>query len=443
MTTNTTSPDKATTCTASGLSRRGFLQKAGLALAAGITAPAFIPASALGRDGHTAPSNRIALGVVGLVQGWDGFYKCARGTGVEAVGLCDVNAKRLEGRLREARGWHNGKSAKGYRDFREMFASAKLDAVVLGAPDHWHGIMAVAAARAGLDIYGEKPLAHTLSEGRAIVEAVKQHGRIWQTGSWQRSGGEFRKAINIVRNGLIGKITRVEAGTLGDFRRSSSQPADFGKPPAHLDYDMWVGPAQWIPYDSRIIDFHWRWNLNFGGGNLMDWVGHHVDIAQWGINRDHTGPVQIKGIKAKWANDYPYDAQRTYEYECTYADGLVMRVNSGHGTKFFGEDGKWVYVNRGHIDARPKSLLNFVPGPGDFQAYDRNHWLNFIDCVRTREQTIAPVETAHRSASVGHLGHIALLTGRTLQWDPETETIKDDPTASALLKPVYRSPWVL
>ncbi|MDR2512382.1 MAG: Gfo/Idh/MocA family oxidoreductase [Puniceicoccales bacterium] len=425
------------------VSRRDFLKHTSMALAAGVVFPSLIPASALGRDGTTAPSNRIALGVVGLIQGWDGFDKCLNAQGVEGVGVCDVNAERLNGRLSETRRRANGKSAKGYRDFRDMFANAKLDAVVLGAPDHWHGIMAVAAARAGLDIYGEKPLAHTLAEGRAIVDAVKRHGRIWQTGSWQRSGDKFRKAVNIVRNGLIGKLVRVEAGTLGAFTRASSQPASFDKPPAHIDYDMWVGPAQWLPYDTRIVDFNWRWNLNFGGGNLMDWVGHHVDIAHWGMDKDHTGPVSVRPVYAKWATDYPYNAQRSYTYECTYADGLVMKVTSNSGTKFIGEKG-WVFVDRNRLDASSKSLLSFEPGTSDYRAYNsRGHWNNFIDCVKTRKETITPAETAHRSASVGHLGHIALTTGRTIHWDPETETIKDDPGASEMLKPIYRSPWVL
>ena len=425
------------------ISRRNFLKHTGVALAAGAVFPTLIPAGALGRDGTTAPSNRIALGVVGLIQGWDGFHKCLGAPGVEGVGVCDVNSQRLNDRLSETHRRRNGKSAKGYRDFREMFASAKLDAVVLGAPDHWHGIMAVAAARAGLDIYGEKPLAHTLAEGRAIVDAVKRHGRIWQTGSWQRSEGNFRKAVNIVRNGLIGKLVRVDAGTLGAFGRARSTPSDFDKPPAHIDYDMWIGPAQWVPYDTRLVDFNWRWNLNFGGGNLMDWVGHHVDIAHWGMDKDNTGPVTVKGVFAKWATDYPYNAQRSYAYECTYADGLVMKVSSNSGTKFIGEKG-WVFVDRGRLDASPKSLLSFEPGANDYHAYNsRNHWHSFIDCVKTRKETITPAETAHRSASVGHLGHIALTTGRTIQWDPVTETIKDDPSASEMLKPAYRSPWVL
>ncbi|MDR1498588.1 MAG: Gfo/Idh/MocA family oxidoreductase [Puniceicoccales bacterium] len=438
MTNATTSP------LATNVSRRRFLKNAGIAVAAGVTFPSIIPASAFGRDGNIAPSNRIALGVVGLQQGWDGFRKCLNvGKKVQGVALCDVDSERIERRRKDVSRFANAQGIRGYADFREMFASGKLDAVVLGAPDHWHGIMAVAAARAGLDIYGEKPLAHTLVEGRAIVNAVKQHGRIWQTGSWQRSQNNFRRAVELVRNGRIGKLVRVEAGTHGAFGRPRGNPK-LGQPPAHLNYDLYVGPAQWQEYDARIVHYNWRWVLNFGGGNLMDWVGHHLDIAHWGAGRDNTGPVKIKPIRADYSTDLPFDAERTYEYECTYADGLVINVNSNSGTKFFGENGRWIYVNRGKLSANPDSILNEVIGPEEYQPYlSQNHWGNFIDCIKSRSETITPAETAHRSASVGHLGHIAVLTGRTITWDPVTETIKNDPGASALLQPNFRSPWVL
>ena len=423
-----------------GSSRRRFLQNTGLALAAGFVCPAIIPARALGRDGHVAPSNRVALGVVGVRQGWDSMWKCLSFGDVEGVSVCETDGARLRQKVGEVQKRPNGKGVKGYKDFREMFAKGNLDAVILAAPDHWHGIMAVTAARAGLDIYGEKPLAHTLVEGRAIVEAVRQHGRIWQTGSWQRSVGNFRKAVNIVRNGLIGKIVRIEVGTHGHWGKRHGDKAVFDTPG---DYDMWVGPAQWMPYNPRVTHYQWRWCLNYGGGNLMDWVGHHVDIAHWGADFDATGPVKISG-KGEFSTDAPFDAEMTYRYECTYANGVTMVVDSSSGTKFIGENGKWVYVNRGKLDASDKSILNFEPGPNDYHAYrSENHWRNFIDSVKTRRETVTPAEAAHRAASAGHLGHIAIVTGRTIHWDPVTETIKDDPGASALLHPVFRSPWTL
>ncbi|MDR1817040.1 MAG: Gfo/Idh/MocA family oxidoreductase [Puniceicoccales bacterium] len=430
-------------------SRRAFLKNAAAALAAGAflpAFPAFVPASALGRDGSEAPSNRIQLGVIGTAQGGadlDGFL----GFGdVQAVAVCDVDANRRNGRLASLNRAHGGrhKGAKGYNDFREMFAKAGLDAVIIAPPDHWHGIMGVAAARAGIDIYGEKPLAHTLVEGRAIVEAVRQHGRVWQTGSWQRSVSNFHRAVELVRNGRIGKLVKIVAGTHGGFGRPGPKPADYGKPPAHLDYDLWVGPAQFTPYDSRALHWNWRWILNTGGGNLMDWVGHHVDIAQWGANKDKTGPVKVEPKHVKFSTSAPWDAETEYEYECTYADGLVLTVNHGSGTKFIGEDGKWVKVNRGHLSASDPAILREVIGVEEEHIYhSTNHARNFVDCIKTRRETITPAETAHRSASIGHLGHIALTLGRTIRWNPETETIAGDPTATAMLSPSFRGNWSL
>jgi predicted dehydrogenase len=404
----------------------------------------------LGRDGAVAPSNRINLGVVGTHQGMDSINRCKGIRGVQVTSICDLDDNQCGKIVGEIDKFYKTKGTKGYRDFRDMFAKANLDAVVLAAPDHWHGIMAVAAARAGLDIYGEKPIAHTLAEGRAIANAVKQHGRIWQTGSWQRSDGKFFRAVELVRNGRIGKITHVQVGTLATqngFSKSLSTktPADVGKPPSHFDHDLWIGPAAWMDYDSRFSVYHWRWILNFGGGNLMDWVGHHVDIAHWALGFDETGPIKVTG-NGVFSTKLPWDAATKYSYECTYANGQVINVGSNYssGVKFFGEDGKWIQVDRGRLTASNKGILDSEIGPEEYHPYrSPDHWRNFIDCVRNRGVTIAPAETAHRTASVGHLGHIAVQTGRTINWDPVTETIKDDPLTTALLSPTFRSPWVL
>ncbi|MDR2863449.1 MAG: Gfo/Idh/MocA family oxidoreductase [Puniceicoccales bacterium] len=428
----------------SRISRRRFLKNTGALLAAGTAFPMLVPARALGLDGEVAPSNRITVGVVGTRQGMSSIRSILPFADAQVVGACDVDSRRAVESAALINRHYQSTVAKPYGDYRELFAKAKLDAVVLAAPDHWHGIMAVTAARAGIDIYGEKPLAHTFAEGRAIVDAVKQHGRVWQTGSWQRSIAKFREAVELVRGGCIGKVSRVEVGTIGDFNsyKVRSAGGSPGRPPEHLDYEMWLGPALWRPYDPRITHYNWRWSLDFGGGNLMDWVGHHVDIAHWALNLDHTGPVKVRGISATYSEAPSWDAERTYTYECTYASGQVITVGGdiAPGAKFFGEDGKWLYVDRGKFEVSDPAILR---QPGEPVYRSDNHWRNFIDCVKTRATTITPADVAHRSATVGHLGHIALMTGRTLHWDPETETIKDDPGATALLRPVYRSPWAL
>ncbi|MDR0535395.1 MAG: Gfo/Idh/MocA family oxidoreductase [Puniceicoccales bacterium] len=432
------------------MSRRIFLRNTGLAIAAGAVFPNLVPARAMGRDGGVAPSNRLTMGLVGTGQGWSDMQGFLAHKDVQATAICDVdsNEARRIARAVDARYRTNG--TRAYQDFREMFAKEKLDTVIIAPPDHWHAIIAIAAARAGVDIYGEKPLAHTLVEGRAIANAVKQHGRVWQTGSWQRSGSAFYRAVSLVRAGVIGRVSHVKVGTLATqngFSRSLGTKPDpelIGKPPAHLDYDLWLGPAAHMEYDPRFVKYNWRWILNFGGGNLMDWVGHHVDIAQWGLDFDETGPAKITG-KAEFSTKLPWDAPTKYEYECTYANGQVIQVNSGFadGTRFIGEDGRHIYVTRGRLTAS-KGVLETKIGSDaktTYQSLDHNR--NFLDCVKSRRTTITPVETAHRAASVGHLGQIACLTGRAIHWDPVTETIANDPAATALLSPVYRRPWVL
>jgi predicted dehydrogenase len=433
-----------------GLSRRRFLQNAGMTLAASALFPALIPARALGRDGNVAPSNRLTMGLIGTRQGWGDIQAFLGFKDVQTIAICDVDINRARDLARQVDGRYHTQGTRAYQDFRELFAKEKLDTVISAPPDHWHAIIAIAAARAGIDIYGEKPLAHTLAEGRAIVEAVKQHGRIWQTGSWQRSEFNFYRAAELVRSGALGKISHVHVGTLATDNgfahslRTNPDQSKIGKPPSHIDHDLWLGPAAYMDYDPRWSVYHWRWVLNFGGGNLMDWVGHHVDIAQWGLDFDSTGPVEVKG-RGVYSTKLPWDAETQYEYECTYANGQIIKVGSNYpnGTKFFGEDGKWLHVDRGMLKASD-GILNIELGSSGKPTYrSSNHSRNFIDCVKSRRSTITPAETAHRAASIGHLGHIAIQTGRTLKWNPETETIANDPEASALLKPVYRSPWVL
>ena len=185
-----------------------------------------------------------------------------------------------------------------HHDFRELCRRRDIDAVSIAVPDHWHALLSISFARAGFDIYGEKPLSHTFAEGRAICEAVRRYGRVWQTGSWQRSVANFHRAAELVRNGRIGKVLRVEVGLPEghyDFAGTFGQEALVPAPP-ELDYDFWVGPAPFVPYCKARVHMNWRWNMDFGGGQLMDWVGHHVDIAHWGLGFDETGPVEIEGV---------------------------------------------------------------------------------------------------------------------------------------------------
>jgi predicted dehydrogenase len=278
---------------------------------------------------------------------------------------------------------------------------------------------------------------------------VKRYGRVWQTGSWQRSEDNFYRASMLVANGRIGKILRIEVGLPAgytDFARTFGQEK-IEAPPANLDYDRWLGPAPYSPYCKARVHMNWRWNFDYAGGQLMDWVGHHLDIAHWAMGYERTGPVEVKGT-GEFPKTGIYNTATKYRVEAKYADGTPLVMAGGYpeiqsGTKWIGESG-WVWVDRGGFESQPSHLVQEVIGPNEKQLYhSRDHYQNFVDCVRSRAVTIAPAEVAHRSASVGHLGVLAIGTGRTIKWDPDTETIIGDPDAERLLSRAYRAPYQL
>ncbi len=423
--------------------------KLSAAAAGAIGFPAIIPASALGKS-TAAPSDRIVMAGIGFgMMGIPNMEAFLEKDEVQWVAVCDLDDNHLAQARDIVNRKYGNKDCAVYKDFRELFRRTDLDAVSIAVPDHWHALLSIAAARAGLDIYAEKPLSHDLLEGRAMCEAVKRHGRVWQTGSWQRSVANFHHASELVGNGRIGKIIKVEVGLPeGHYDFAGTAHLDkYGPPPPELDYNFWVGPAPYSQYCTARVHMNWRWVMDFGGGQLMDWVGHHVDIAHWGLGFDRTGPVEIQG----WG-EFPrrgiWDSPTRYYLEAKYADGTPMDIAGGFpeirsGTKWIGEHG-WVWVNRGAQETYPADLWDEYIGPEENRLYkSRDHYQNFLDCVRSRCETIAPIEIAHRSASVGHLGVIAVELGRKIRWNPETETILDDPEARRLLSRSYRSPWQL
>jgi len=436
--------------TRSLMNRREFLKKAPLAVAGAAAFPSIIRASALGLNGAVPASDRIVMAGIGFgMQGPSNMQAFLEKDEVQWVAVCDLDDKHLA----EAQGIVNRKygntSCATYKDFRKLFARRDLDAVSIAVPDHWHTILAVSAAQAGLDIYGEKPLTHSLREGRALCDAVKRYGRVWQTGSWQRSVDNFYRACELVRNGRIGKVRRVEVGLPSghyDFARTFGQEK-ITPPPAGFDYETWLGPAPYSPYCTARVHMNWRWNMDYGGGQLMDWIGHHLDIAHWGMGYDYTGPVEVWG-KGEWPTTGIYNSATRYWVETRYADGTPIILAGGYpeiqgGTKWIGEYG-WIWVDRGAFETQPGNLVNEVIGPNEIKLYhSRDHYQNFLDCVKSRALTITPCEVAHRSASVGHLGVIAIETGHKIKWDPATETIIGDPDAERLLSRSYRKPWVL
>lgn len=437
------------------LKRREFLKGLTVAGAAAFTGaagfPTIVRASALGRGGAVPPSDRIVMAGIGFgMQGPGNMRSFLEKDEVQWVAVCDIDREHLVSAKDIVDRYYGNKSCAVYHDFRELFARRDLDAVMIAVPDHWHAIVSIAALWAGLDVYGEKPLTHSLREGRRLCDAVTRYGRVWQTGSWQRSVENFHQAAELVRNGRVGRVKRIEVGLPSghyDFAGTFGQEA-LVPPPPTLDYDFWVGPAPWWPYCKARVHMNWRWNLDFGGGQLMDWVGHHVDIAHWGMGWDETGPVEVEARGEFPRGSTIYNSPIRYYCTAVYADGTPMIIAGGYdeiwmGTKWIGEYG-WVYVNRGEFITEPASLKREVIGPGETRLYrSRDHSQNFLDCIRSRGRTITPAETAHRSASVGHLCVTAMEVGRKIRWDPRTETITDDPEAERLLSRAYRAPWQL
>ena len=341
-----------------------------------------------------------------------------------------------------------------YNDFLELLEKEQADTAILALPDHWHALIAIAVANKKIDIYGEKPLARTIGEGRAVVNAAARNNIVWQMGSWQRSQNHFRYAAELVINGRIGKVDFVEV-SLHDGRNKIENPP-IQPVPAGVDWDRWLGPAPKVPYRG-VMHGNWRFINDYGGGQLTDWAGHHIDIAHWGLGLDRTGPISVEGIGRSYP-DGIYDAFAEYDFTCVYANGLKMRVanrskleNEGAlwkakdiGILWKGSDG-WVYVSRGQIKASEDKILKEVIGEKEINLYrSTNHHQNFIDCVRSRKETITPAEVGHRSISVGLLGEIAMITGRKIHWDPQTERFtNNDIPATRLLKRPFRDPWKL
>ena len=424
-----------------GINRRQFLKRATGITAGALTFPYIVSSSALGRDGSVAPSNRLVMGCIGVGSMGSGDMRGFLGKKeVQVVAVCDIDRGKRNNAKKTVDGRYKNSDCKTYLDFRDIIYRDDIDLLSLALPDQWHSIPAVMGARAGKDIHAQKPLARTIREGRAICDAVKRYGRIWQTGSQQRSGGNFHRACELVRNGRIGKVYKVEVGlpTGGSSDNKPVQPVPDG-----VDWDFWLGPAPWVPYRG-IMHWNWRWMMDYSGGQLTDWAGHHIDIAHWGMDLERTGPVEIEG-KGEYPKDGIYDVPMTYNFTCKYANGIVMTVANNkqipQGTKWTGDKG-WVYVKRGKLEADPKSVLDEVIGPNETHLYEsRDHKQNFLDCVKSRKETIAPAEIGHRSISVGLLGEIAMLTEEKLKWDPDKELFVNNERANRYLSRPMRSPW--
>ena len=408
--------------------RRRFLKSSLTAAGAVIAGPQIVRAETLGNAAKTGANSRIGMGFIGMGLISEGHLGTFAGMkDVQPLAVCDVK----EWQLKKAVGVLK---SKGHNDikatarFEEVLSNPDIDAVCVTTPDHWHAAIAIAAMKAGKDVYVEKPMTLTIEEGKMMVAAEKKYGRIVQVGTQQRSSAHFRIAVNLVRNGMIGEVKEVFA-QLGQFPQQPEKEKVVAVPDG-FDYDRWLGPTPFYDYsENRTKGSYgggWRCYWDYGSRKFGDWGAHHFDIIQWALDRDDTGPVEFipKG----------HDGAEHHHYR--YADGVTVwrdkKPNHGHMIRFIGTEGE-VHVSRGKIATMPKELVRHQYTDKDIQVYEsKNHRQNFIDSIKSRKPTISPAAVGHRSATICQLSGIAERLGKAVQWDPATEKITGNPEAAAM-----------
>jgi predicted dehydrogenase len=425
------------------ITRRQFVKGIGGVFAAGAGLPYVLKSTA----SEVSPGDKITLGFIGVgMQGRGLLWQFLQRQDCRVVAICDVDKQKLTRAMEMvAENYGQNEACSGYGDFRELLARRDVDAVVIAAPEHWHGVIAIEACRAGKDVYCEKPMALSINEARQMVEEAKRAGCVFQTGTMQRSDSKFRRACEYVRNGFIGQIKLIQVGIAGSGFPMYPVACDLSaeQAPDYLDWDMWLGPALWRPYNSRLAPPiedrgwpHWRDYDEFAGGLMTDWGAHHFDIVQWALGMDKSGPVEI----------YPEDGKEYKMLTYRYANGVTVVRDDSMPYKeviFTGTQGQ-VEVSREFLYTKPESLVRKHPGPAEIQLYKSdNHYGNWLDCIRTRKQCVCEAETGCRSLTVCHLGIIAHKLGRPLKWDPAKERFIGDEEADRMLTRTTRSPWRL
>ncbi|MEY3895537.1 MAG: hypothetical protein RLZZ214_1056 [Verrucomicrobiota bacterium] len=413
--------------TSSQSTRRRFL-KSSFGAAGAVFAPQIVRSETLGNAAKAAANSRIGMGFIGMGLISDGHVRSFPGMkNVQPIAVCDVRDSHLKNAVAVLK-------EKGYEDilatsrFEEVLAHPDIQAVCVTTPDHWHAAIALAAMKAGKDVYVEKPMTLTIEEGKAMVAAEKQYGRIVQVGSQQRSEIYFRIAANLVRNGMIGDINEIYC-QLGEFPQPPEKETIVPVPEG-FDYDRWLGPTPFFEHsENRVLGSYgggWRCYWEYGSRKSGDWGAHHFDIVQWALGRDHTGPVEF----------IPKGHQGAEHHHYRYADGVTVwrdkGPDKGHMIRFIGTKGE-VLVSRGKIETSPAELVRHKFGPNDIQVYEsKDHRMNFIESIETRKPTICPASVGHRSGSICQLSSIAERLGRALKWDPQAEQIVDDKDAVAM-----------
>ena len=457
------------------VSRRHFLTGTGALLAM----PTIIASGCVGlRKGCVArrppPSARLNVGFIGYgTMAYDNIGNFLNNECVQVVSVADCNresglygyrSERSGGRepcRRRVNEFYAQKlnnpgysGCNAYADFREMLGKDGLDAVVISTPDHWHVIQGITAARMGKHIYGQKPMSLCIAEGRALADEVKKAGITFQVGSQQRSDNYFRMACEFVRNGRLGKLQRIEVGLPGGYCRFDRPDAEWSQepqpqPPPNMDFDMWLGPARKRPFIPALhYPMTWRNNLDYSGGMITDWGAHHLDIVQWALGKDDSGPVAVENLKSDMPSpDKVFNTAANYSFEVVYAEGTRVFVSNTfpNGIRFVGEGGKEVFVTRGKLETKPEGMIREKLQDNEVHLYKSGqHEKNFVDCVYSGEPTITTCEIGHRSITISHLANIGLRLGRAkVQWDPKAERFVNDADADKLIARGLRSPWTI
>ncbi len=417
--------------------RRSFLTASGLCLASGF--PSLLPARARGAN------DRIRVGFIGVRNRGSNNLKALVGqTDAEIAGLCDVDRDVL-GKASQLVYERIERSVPTHHDYRELLDRADIDAVLITTPDHWHALPTIDACLAGKDVYCEKPLSLTVVEGRAMVRAARESNRVVQTGSQQRSSQTFHRAVELIRSGQLGTIQRVVVGLPGVNFDGPAIPD--GEPPDALDYDFWLGPAPYRPYNPKQVHYLFRFFWPYSGGQMTNWGAHHLDIVQWALNMDESGPTRIEPMSVAYDPNGRYEVPESSEVVYRYPSGVEVRCRQGlgdpNGVRFEGTAGS-LFVSRGSLETEPAEIAQ-APEPEETEVIprSRDHYRNWLEAIRSRSRPICDVEIGHRSATVCHLGNLSLRLGRPLQWDPVQEEILNDKEAESMLSRPYRAPWSL
>jgi predicted dehydrogenase len=430
-----------------------------------VALPHVVPAAALGRQGEVAPSERITLGFIGVGMMGRGHLNCfLQYPEAQVVAVCDVDRWRREDAQRIAEQGHAAAGGRGdhrgcaaYNDLRELLLRDDIDAVVIATGDRWHALATSLAAKAGKDIYCEKPASLTIAESLAMIDVVRGYGRVFQTGLQQRSTPEFRRACQLVRDGHLGAVKYVYVGfpgTCGDV----SLPAE--PVPEGLDWDLWLGPAPWRPFNHQFHPYGrpprvvpWHFCSDFGGGNLTSNAVHAFDVVQWGLGMDESGPVEIippeTGQVPSLTYRYASGALLQVEWKLDPARHFVppgWNVNTTlrpFGALFVGEEG-WIHVGReGFLQSHPAELVTQAAGGADPREPVLNHHQDWLQCIRSRQRPVCDAAVGCGSTIVSHLGCIAHWTRRALRWDPAGAEFPDDEPANRLRSRALRPPWRL